>query len=248
MREDHAFRARDVAMKMIILRDRPLPSFQQNDLSRAVDRLFEELELFAAIAHGRWSIAVRAGARRYAALGLTTRSRTVSARRAMQRSAAVAWRWSLAFASFTAERARRLDAVGRPIARRAVLFAARRARLAAQVGGNWLRKFAGVDPTEEVVELELMDLVPLEDRLLAGIGAPRLPSFDAPTSNDVELELMPELGAGGDRASEVCSPAVVRLAKMSGREARVDCSPISVTASTWRPVRVSRARFGTTRG
>jgi hypothetical protein len=195
----------------------------------------------------RWSAASAAAARpRVARLARVTSHFThhlaIGAARAVRASAAGVSRWSIAVASFAAERARRGSTVAGPMIRQATLFTTRNARFASAAAGRWLRTFAGTDATEEVFELDLVDLVPLEERLLTGIGSPPLPTFDIATSNDVELEFRTD-----ERSSDVCSPAVVRLAKMSGQEARVDCSPISVTASTWRPVRMSRARF-TARG
>lgn len=269
----------EATMKIVTLRNRPLPSFGQTALSRAVERTLSALELSAAIAHGRWAAAMRAFDRRRAAIvpvamersvaawrtcvrwsaasaaatrprvarlaratGHFTRHLAVGAARAAHTSSVAASRWSMAVASFTVEGARRGRAIAGPRIRQAMLFTARQARLASAAAGRWLRKFAGTEPVEEVFELDLVDLVPLEERLLAGIGSPPVPTFEIATSNDLELELGTE-----ERSSDVCSPAVVRLARMSGQEARVDCSPISVTASTWRPVRMSRARF-TARG
>lgn len=258
MAAEIAQRTSEETMKMITVRREPLPSFGQNEFSRAVQRFFSALELSAAVLHGRWSTAMRAIDRRRSAIVpamVAGRRRSISATRAaavrcsaalssagatVKRGSAIAWRsgmgWSVAVGSFAADHARRVRALAGPKIRQAMLFTARHSRHAAVAAGRWLRKFAGTEPPEDVVELDLVDLVSIEDRLLAGIGTPRLPTFDAATSNDVELESYCD-----ERASDICSPAVVRLAKMSGHEARIDCSPRCVTASTWRPVRASRA-------
>jgi len=91
------------------------------------------------------------------------------------------------------------------------------------------RRYVGVSADEPVIDVDVDDLVLLEQEPLPLVipPPPPMPAFSRYSSDD----LAPENSGEFDRISQICSPAVVRLARTSGYEARANFAPSSERTS-----------------
>jgi hypothetical protein len=177
------------------------------------------------------------------------RNAAVFAHRRLGRAAVVSRQSSRAVAVFAVEYTRRSMVVAKPRLARASDVAVRHGRRAARALGRGLRKFAGTEVALDSFELDREDALLLEERARAALRARPLPSFHEiqPISGHrfVASETsMQEPANDATEITEVCTPAVVLLAKTSGGEARIECSPIGLAAPSLRPARVAHSRSG----
>ena len=87
------------------------------------------------------------------------------------------------------------------------------------------RRYVGVSADEPVIDVDVDDLVAVEQHPHPQLipPPPPMPASSRYSSDD----LGPENSGEFDRISQICSPAVVRLARTSGYEARASLSAFS---------------------
>lgn len=146
--------------------------------------------------------------------------------------ASVTAQWARAAASVTAEGLRvalRATAQWTRAAAQGSRAMLLRAAPQGQRLGTWAReswrRYVGVSADEFVIDVDADDdFVPTEIlRFPSQLPPPPLPPLPAPSRYSSD-DLVPENSGEFDRISQICSPAVVRLARTSGFEARAHFS------------------------